>query len=210
MIKRILTLTFLATLFIGCGNDTTQERIVFEDFESGNLNKWIIAHDGKRASRAPRMTLEDGFDGSLHSASFFGSNIGSQNLYRMEMRSNSKFILELDQNVHSVISHGLIGVMITTNQGPRTMYWDSWINHDPASRMHRSVYGDLVILAFPNPQAREKTDPDYETPRGAPLHYRFDIEEYLQVLEPGNHVTGVTHFIIGNSQPIDNISLSSE
>jgi len=190
--------------------------IVYEDFESGNLNKWVIAHDGGRENRPPHMEISAGFDGSQHSGYFRGSCAGNQNLYSMVMNTNTHFFLELDQNVVTNLSHGIIGVDVMTTQGARRMSWDPWINHVDGRPAERKVFHfnnqEYVVLVFNHPHGKTRAERAANTriPTAPVLHTRLDLQAYLEVLEPGNQLLSISTFIYGNCSRIDNIALSRQ
>ena len=57
MIKTIVTLTFLGTLFIGCGSDATQERVALEQLEKlEELKASKLYQDNSNASDWDKVT----------------------------------------------------------------------------------------------------------------------------------------------------------
>jgi len=58
-------------------------RVVFEDFDHGFMNKWVIAHDVHIPGRPAYMRIVDGFDGSTYDARFGWSAGGEEHTYRL-------------------------------------------------------------------------------------------------------------------------------
>jgi hypothetical protein len=163
---------------------------IYEDFESGNMDKWTM------------------FNGSQYSGSFVGSNIGSQNTYKLPMENDEQFFLSVDIYAGAIISHGMMGLRIDTDQGPRLIYWDAYRNYEHYHNRNNGTkpaikyYGNYAIIALGNP---------FEGTQDANglVHFKVDIDEQLQIFEPGNHVQKVWYYLHGNSNRIDNIQLSS-
>ncbi len=187
---------------------------LYEDFESGNLNKWTIDHDGGRASNPPKMEIVNGFDGSNYAGHFFPSYRGSQNTYKLLMPNDKQFVLEADITVSpttSRLSHGIMGVRVDTIQGPRLIYWDAYRNQRHRDANNGTYPGityyeeNFAIVANGNPaEPTEKVDGlQY-------VHFKVDMDEYLQKFEPNNHVTRVYYYLQGDGDAVDNITLSSQ
>ncbi len=182
---------------------------LYEDFESGNMNKWSIDNDGGRADRPPSMSIATGFNGSRYSGYFVGSNIGSQNTYRLDMENDEQFFLSVDISSGDIISHGMMGLRIDTDFGPRLIYWDSYRNYEHyyvrnnGTKPAISYYdNNFAIIALGNP---------FEGTQDANnlIHFKVDVDEQLQIFEPGNHVQKIWYYLHGNSNRIDNLQLSS-
>jgi hypothetical protein len=101
--------------------------------------------------------------------------------------------------------HFSIGAYVTTTQGRRAMMWDSFFNHGDVNPF-KEVYGSSVWLYYPSPVEHVR---GWYAPKTQWDHFRVDMEQQLQILEPGNHVLSVdTLFFTGGF--LDNIKLSSQ
>ena len=141
--------------------------------------------------------------------------------YHLDLNHNvNQHILELDAGgvgnigqrpggIHSnwlrgTMPHYTIGVEVTTQQGKRTMAWDSWYTHQGFIAT-REVYGNgAVFLTYPCPQ---------ELVRWSAIvhrwdHHRYDLQSWLEQLEPGNKIISVDTFVATGGN-LDNITLTS-
>ncbi len=196
------------------GGEPIPTKTLYEDFESGNMDKWVIDHDGGRAGYPPKMEIANGFDGSQYAGHFYASYQGSQNTYKLLTPNTKEFVLELDIAVYpesSRLSHGMLGLRIDTVKGPRLIYWDAYRNQrhrDANNGTNPSItYYDNNFAIIANEIIAEPT----EKVEGLKyVHVKVDIDEYLQRFEPDNHVTRVYYFLDGQPMLIDNITLSSQ
>ncbi len=199
---------------LGDGGDPETTKTLYEDFESGTMDKWVFDHDGGREGYPLRMEIANGFNGSQYSGHFYASYRGSQNTYKLLTPNIKEFVLELDIAVYeatSRLSHGMLGLRIDTVKGPRLIYWDAYRNQrhrDANNGTNPSITyydGNFAIIA--NEIIAEPT----EKVEGLKyVHVKVDIDEYLQRFEPDNHVTRVYYFLNGQPMLIDNITLSSQ
>jgi hypothetical protein len=108
----------------------------------------------------------------------------------------------------------MLGLRIETVKGPRLIYWDAYRNkrhRDFENGTYPSIKyydGNFAIIANGNPA--EPTAAEAEVKKVEYVHFKVDIDEYLQKWEPDNHVTKVDYFLDGQPYLIDNITLSSQ
>ncbi len=177
---------------------------------SGSYNPIVVSY-GYNSNYAVKLTTE------------WISNTHNDAEYHLDLHQNtSQFFLEVDVGgvgvsggrpggIHSnspdgYMPHYIIGVQVSTLDGDRTMYWDSWYTHEGFSA-NRTDYGNgYISLVYPSPK---------ELVRGygyADINlwerHRFDLQAYLEILEPNNRILSVNTFIATGGF-LDNITLKS-
>ncbi|MCH9813294.1 MAG: hypothetical protein K0U47_05050 [Epsilonproteobacteria bacterium] len=114
--------------------------------------------------------------------------------------NNQQFFLELD--THGGTACFSLGVEVKTKQGYRTMLFSVWFGRKGWGPK-KSIYGTNVELVYPLADTYR---------HGGWHHLRFDLQNYLEQLEPDNKIYSVEAFILtgqtGNGR-IDNIKLLS-
>ena len=193
---------------------------VYESAENGISGDW----DTVSGPYAP-LLVSDGFNSSyaIKLTTDWVSNTHNDAEYHLDLHHNvSQKFLEVDVGGVGVsggrpggkhsnspagyMPHYIIGVQVSTLDGERTMYWDSWYTHEGFTA-HRTDYGNgYISLVYPSPK---------ELVRGygyADINlwerHRFDLDAWLQILEPDNHITSVNTFIATGGF-LDNITLKS-
>ncbi len=181
------------------------EPILYEDAENG-MADWIV----EEGSRSPSIK-SPGYNSS-HCVKFptywkrdANGHWHNEAEYRLYIEETTNTIFEMDVGgVGQKMPHYFLGVHVTTLQGDRRMFWDSWYNHQGAGPM-RYDYGGTVLLFYPSP---------IELVRGYGYsdvnlweHFRVDLNQQLQLLEPDNRILTVTAITVSGGY-LDNITLS--
>ncbi len=187
---------------------------VYEDAENGNIAGWStldgphtvenVYFDGTRAIYGSGYWL----NGGAYNAGFYQLLLDNGNYWN----NTSQRILELDFNAGNDTSACFqIGVEAQTTQGFRMIMFSAWYGRHGYVAA-RTVYSDeLVILTYPLEDAMEYLHANYWK------HFRADLQEHLEILEPGNQIIAVESFILNGTSyqgrykgHVDNIKLSSE
>jgi len=192
---------------------------VYEDAEDGISNEWVHIS----GNFAPRQTLQGGFNSlaTLVLMPEWIDNFSNIAEYSLNLHQNTKEkFLEMDMGglpdypmwhrngiLNGYVSHYSVGVTVTTTQGTRRMIWDSFYNHGDVQAFKRDYGNGNIWLHYPSP---------VEHVRGwgyAPLdqwdHFKVDIQDELQKLEPNNEIISVDTFIATGGL-LDNLKLSSK
>lgn len=128
--------------------------------------------------------------------------------YHLPMNNDYQKILSVDLVGDGLkTEHYVLGVIVTTAQGKRTLQWDSFYNHEglPAKR---TVYDNgNIIMVFPAPveMVRGYGYTDFFSSE----NFTVDIKESLKEFEPQNEIYSVDTFIATGGN-LDNIKLLSK
>ena len=185
--------------------------IVFEDAENGIDDRW-----NHYAGEFP-LTLEDeGAQGSAHSIRALPDMNGTHNLagyyFPFENPDQEFKILNLDVRIGMSSHVGDFTLFVKTKDGNRRIVWAVYLNHPgndfsgnaiPAAPFHAN---DNYVLMNPAPSdyyviARNEHSSRFH-------HYKINVEETLQILEPDNEILSIIGFTTSGGD-FDNIALSN-
>ncbi len=193
---------------------------IYEDAENGISDGWQTITGSYQAKRVTK-----GFNsqGAVKLTTEWISNTENRAFYSLPLNNANQKILEMDiggvgksggspGGAHHApagyMPHFSIGVTVVTEQGDRTMTWDSFFNHENVDPFRADYGGGAIELLYPSPVEHVRGY-SYERDINKWEHFRVDLNEYLQILEPGNRVLFVEDLVMGGGF-IDNIQLSSE
>ncbi len=174
--------------------------ILYEDAENGLAQQWF----SQNQNNPPRI-INEGARESSHAirirqtgSMFFFNNPPKKLKY-----------LRLDVRSAKAGHNGNFGVKINTKKGMRRILFSPYLNH-PANDFSGNAIPaepftkDGYLFNYPAP-----TDYVLETrDDGHFVHYKINIEEKLQILEPDNELLGMISFSSAGGD-FDNIKLSS-
>ncbi len=137
--------------------------------------------------------------------------------YNLDMNNSSQKILEMDMgglssyrlpNLANVgyIQHYKVGLYVQTLHGRRAMIWDSFFNHGGVEPFSNDYGNGKIWLSYPSPVEHVR---GYDVGLAIDkwVHFRVDVEEELQKLEPNNKIISIdTFFATGGF--LDNLKLS--
>ncbi len=192
---------------------------IYEDAENGISNEWRTITGSYQAKR-----VTSGFNssGALKLTTEWLSNTLNNAFYALPLNNANQKILEMDiggvgksggkpGGRHNApagyMPHFSIGVTVITEQGDRTMTWDSFFNHENVDPFRADYGGGAIELLYPSPVEHVRGY-SYERDINKWEHFRVDLDAYLQILEPNNRVLYVEDLVMGGGF-IDNIQLSS-
>ncbi len=192
---------------------------IYEDAENGISNQWRTITGSYRAKRVTK-----GFHskGALKLTTEWISNTENRAFYSLPLNNANQKILEMDiggvgrsggkpGGRHNApagyMPHFSIGVTVVTEQGDRTMTWDSFFNHENVDPFREDYGGGSIELLYPSPVEHVRGY-SYERDINKWEHFRVDLDEYLHMLEPNNKILFVEDLVMGGGF-IDNIQLSS-
>lgn len=192
---------------------------IYEDAENGISNQWRTITGSYRAKRVTK-----GFHskGALKLTTEWISNTENRAFYSLPLNNANQKILEMDiggvgrsggkpGGRHNApagyMPHFSIGVTVVTEQGDRTMTWDSFFNHENVDPFREDYGGGSIELLYPSPVEHVRGY-SYERDINKWEHFRVDLDEYLHMLEPDNKILFVEDLVMGGGF-IDNIQLSS-
>jgi len=192
---------------------------LYENAENGISDEW----NHISGNFPPSQTLQGGFNSpaTLVLIPEWIDNFTNMAEYSLPLHNNTteKF-LEMDMGglpnypvwhrngiINGHVAHFSVGVYVTTTQGVRRMIWDSFYNHGDVKAFKRDYGNGNVWLNYPSP---------VEHVRGwgySPIdqwdHFKVDIQNELQKLEPNNEIISVDTFIATGGL-LDNLKLSSK
>ena len=203
------------------GNGENNNLTLYEDAENG-LHGWYqisgsvlpkIVSTGYNSPHCIKLTAEWDDTGKVNAAEYrlpLNNNQG-QNILEMDIggagTSGGKPAGKFSNAPDGSMPHFSIGVIVNTLQGVRYIIWDSYLNHIGAQPMRTDYGNGYIELSFPSP---------VEHVRGfgfAPIdrwdHFKVNIQEALQILEPGNKIKSINELTVTGGF-LDNIKLSSE
>jgi hypothetical protein len=133
-----------------------------------------------------------------------------QNLseYWLHVNNANQKILDIDiGGCGAKMPHYFIGVRVTTQQGDRSMIWDSFFTHENVSAFRADYGNGSIELCYPSPVELVRgwfgADIDMWN------HFRVDIEASLKLLEPDNSIISIKELTFSGGY-LDNITLSSD
>jgi len=180
---------------------------MYEDAEDGQSAEWRIIQDpGKYAEI--RYTAPS-FNGSNACLDFEATGGAVQNIYALPVTNAAQRVLEVEVGGFKDIkkAHFLLGARVKTLLGERTMYWDSWNNHEGyAARKEVEEDSNNVFLIYPSPI--EHVRGWGYAPEDQVETFRVDFDAALKQLEPDNRILNIRTFITGGGY-LDNIRFSS-
>ena len=173
---------------------------LYEDAEGGVFQQEWFGF----TARKPTLIVP-GAEGSIYSVRVPLSGGG----FSFNTPAKKMKYLILDTRVGVASHNGNFGVKVNTKKGTRRILFSSYMNH-PGN--------DFSGNAIPSPSFTSHggylhhhpgpTDYYLATRRGAFIHYKINIEEKLQLLEPDNELLSITLFTSAGGD-FDNIKLSS-
>jgi hypothetical protein len=217
--------------FISC-SDSTRDNIdgdnpineysihdtIYEDAEDGTIDRWEELNE----RGIPIQNVEIGANGSNRSIFLRdnwrrdndGNYIKDENgfpindaHYELPIHNNHQFILEFDKmKKEADITYCFtIGVKLDTKDGERHISFNPFYDkEDMEANAQWILDGSVKELVFP-------LSMDYVDITNVWEHLRFDLVDYLNILDPGNEIIEVTAFYFqGGDDYLDNIQFSSE
>jgi hypothetical protein len=186
--------------------------VVYEDAENNLSTDWRQVSGHYKPLR-----VSGGFEstGALVLTPEWIDDFSNVAEYQLDMNNSNQTILEMDMgglkdyrlpNLPDVgyIQHYKVGVRVETTDGERAMLWDSFFNHGGVEPFKEGKW-----LSYPSPVEHVR---GYEEVGGLPIdqwvHFRVDVENELQKLEPDNKLLSInTFFATGGF--LDNLKLST-
>ena len=184
--------------------DVGPDHILFYDAEDGgHLNQWI-----RYAGDKPAQIINTGAQGSAHA--FRAPRWGGYYFNFGTPAKKLKF-LNLDTRIGAASHVGNFGVLVKTSKGNRRIIFSSYMNHPgndfsglpPEEWQKPFLSSNGYQHNHPGP-----TDYYLATRNGDFIHYKINIEEKLQVLEPGIKLLSIMLFTTAGGD-FDNIALSA-
>ena len=208
MMYILVPLSLLIVTACAPSSHNTSTFILYEDAEEGLNPQWIVMRGESTPSRI------EAYNGSQYCVnlpvSWEKNDQGkwyNPHEYHLPLNNNQGTILEVDVGgTGQEIPHYVLGVIIDTTYGKRTILWDSWYNHENLdAHFTENANGDASIV-FPSPVELVRGYGYESTTKWS--HFEVDIEDYLQQFEPHNHLIQIKTFIATGGN-LDNIGVSS-
>jgi len=186
-----------------------QDPILLENAENGISSNWErvlgnydarLQNNGYQSSHCVKLTTQWRHIG--------GANYENSSEYKLKLDAQSTHkVLEMDLGgAGPRMPHYFIGVQVMTTQGERSMIWDSFFEHHNVAAFISDYGNGNIELAYPSPveQVRGWGFADVNVWN----HFSVNIENYLQQLEPNNHVLYIDRIKFSGGF-LDNITLSN-
>jgi len=182
--------------------DTASLTTLYADAEHGLEADWHMY-------KIPLKVINVGAPGSTHSIripkdSRPNANDGGGYFDFKHPPKKMKYLI-LDTRVGIVSHNGNFGVIVRTNKGDRRIAFICYLNH-LNGRGH--PVAPFLSNNGKNHNHPGPTDYYYDTRGGNFIHYKINIEEKLQILEPGIKLLEIMYFTSAGGD-FDNIKLSS-
>ncbi len=200
--------------------DITVDEVIYEDGENSISPNWKVVLGKYRPQR-----VMYGFEssGAVKLTTNWISKTLNDAEYHLPINNSRDKTLEFDVGgvgasggkiggIHSdrpdgTMAHYLVGVYVTTKYGKRVMAWDSWFNHVGIDSFRIEYDSGAIWLYYPSPveliRGLEHNKNIYQWE-----HFKVNLDEKLQELEPGNRVISVDIFIATGGY-LDNIKLTN-
>jgi len=183
--------------------DAGPDYIFYFGAEHGGLDKWV-----KYAGDKPAQIIVPGAQGTAHSI-----RTPKWGGYYFDFGTPAKKLkfLNLDTRIGTASHVGNFGVLVKTSKGNRRIIFSSYMNHPgndfsglpPEKWQKPFLSSNGYQHNHPGP-----TDYYLATRNGDFVHYKINIEEKLQVLEPGIKLLSIMLFTTAGGD-FDNIALSA-
>ncbi len=211
MKKHLKLYTFLSLfmlLLTACGSGETKSFMLYEDAEGGLNPQWIV----KRGDTTPtRIVAHNNSQYAIHlPVSWYqdaNGNWHNPHEYHLPLHNEQASYLEVDVGgTGEEVPHYVLGVIIKSSYGKRTLLWDSWYNHQ-GLKAHMSTNEDgSASMVFPSPIELVRGFGYESTTTWS--HFSVNIIAYLQQFEPNNQLIEVETFVATGGD-LDNILLAN-
>ena len=196
--------------------DVVEHSTVYEDAENKPSSNWVRVLGNYKPVR-----VATGFhsDGTLVLIPEWVNHTTNLAEYHLDMNNSKEKILEMDMGGlvdyrlpnlpdKGYIPHYQVGVYVQTTNGRRAMVWDSFYNHGKVKPFIDDYGNGNIWLLYPSPVEHVRGYDDIGIAINVWNHFRVNVEEELQKLEPNNKIIKIDTFLATGGF-IDNLKLSS-
>jgi len=183
---------------------------LYEDAENGLSNGWTtVLGEFQPQRKTPGYKNESQAFVKLQT-NWTQNNQGLWNNsaeYHLELDNTEQTILSIDLVGDGlVMEHYVLGVKVSTNQGERTLLWDSYYNHQNIPASQRTLSDGSRYMVFPAPLEMVRGY-DYSDVTLSE-NFTVDLEAALKYFEPENSILSVDT-LVATGGNLDNIKLLS-